>query len=162
AVARAALAHAAEPLATVQALRAERDKLVDWLRGQGLTVADSDANFVLFGGVGDAPAGWQGLRGRGGRGRGDAPPPRGAGAPRPRWTLSAARCCPCWTPPVRRHAREPYRPPGAGHQGDLGGGRGRPRRDRHRPGEHRGAVLRPYARAARQARPARPGGRGGG
>ena len=65
AVARAALAHAAEPLATVQALRAERDKLVDWLRGQGLTVADSDANFVLFGVFGDRDAVWQGLLDRG-------------------------------------------------------------------------------------------------
>src|SRR6266516_4882948 len=65
AVARAALAHAAEPLATVQALRAERDRLVDWLRGQGLAVADSDANFVLFGQFGDAHAIWQALLERG-------------------------------------------------------------------------------------------------
>ena len=35
AVARAALAHAAELLATVQALRAERDRLVGWLREPG-------------------------------------------------------------------------------------------------------------------------------
>jgi histidinol-phosphate aminotransferase len=65
AVARAVLAHAAEPLATVQALRAERDLLVGWLRGQGLTVADSDANFVLFGEFGDAHAIWQALLERG-------------------------------------------------------------------------------------------------
>jgi len=65
AVARAALAHAAEPLATVQALRAERDKLVDWLRGQGLAVANSDANFVLFGEFGDAHAIWLALLDRG-------------------------------------------------------------------------------------------------
>ncbi len=65
AVARAALAHAAEPLATVQALRAERDRLVEWLRGQGLAVADSDANFVLFGEFGDAHAIWQALLERG-------------------------------------------------------------------------------------------------
>src|SRR5256714_870903 len=38
AVAPAALAHASEPLATVQALRAERDRLVDWLRRHGLAV----------------------------------------------------------------------------------------------------------------------------
>ena len=49
AVARAALAFSDEPLATVKALRDERDKLVTWLRGHGLTVADSDANFVMFG-----------------------------------------------------------------------------------------------------------------
>ena len=65
AVARAALAHAAEPLATVQALRAERDSVVDWLRGRGLTVADSDANFVLFGEFADAHAIWQSLLARG-------------------------------------------------------------------------------------------------
>jgi histidinol-phosphate aminotransferase len=65
AVARAALAHAAEPLATVQSLRAERDQLVIWLRGQGLAVADSDANFVLFGEFGDAHAIWQALLERG-------------------------------------------------------------------------------------------------
>jgi histidinol-phosphate aminotransferase len=65
AVARTALAHAAEPLASVAALRAERDALVDWLRGRGLTVADSDANFVLFGVFGDRDAVWQGLLGRG-------------------------------------------------------------------------------------------------
>ena len=65
AVARAALAHAAEPLATVQALRAERDSLVSWLRGQGLAVSDSDANFVLFGEFGDAHAVWQALLERG-------------------------------------------------------------------------------------------------
>jgi histidinol-phosphate aminotransferase len=65
AVARAVLAHAAEPLATVQVLRAGRDLLVGWLRGQGLTVADSDANFVLFGEFGDAHAIWQALLERG-------------------------------------------------------------------------------------------------
>ncbi len=65
AVARAALAHAAEPLATVETLRGERDSLVRWLRGQGLAVADSDANFVLFGEFGDAHPIWQGLLERG-------------------------------------------------------------------------------------------------
>jgi len=65
AVARAALAHAAEQLATVQALRAERDRLVGWLRSQGLTVAGSDANFALFGEFGDAHAIWQALLERG-------------------------------------------------------------------------------------------------
>ena len=64
-VARTALAHAAEPLASVAALRAERDALVDWLRGHGLTVADSDANFVLFGVFGDRDAVWRGLLDRG-------------------------------------------------------------------------------------------------
>jgi histidinol-phosphate aminotransferase len=65
AVARAALAHKAEPLATVETLRAERDRLVGWLRGRGLTVADSDANFVLFGVFNDRDAVWQGLLERG-------------------------------------------------------------------------------------------------
>jgi histidinol-phosphate aminotransferase len=61
AVARAALAHSAEPLATVEALRAGRDDLVSWLRERGLRVADSDANFVLFGVFADRDAVWQGL-----------------------------------------------------------------------------------------------------
>jgi histidinol-phosphate aminotransferase len=61
ATARAALAHAGALLATVAGLRAERDSLVDWLRGRGLAAADSDANFVLFGEFGDSHAVWQGL-----------------------------------------------------------------------------------------------------
>ncbi len=65
AVARAALACAADPLATVAALRAERDATVAWLREQGLAVADSDANFVLFGTFPDRHAVWQGLLDRG-------------------------------------------------------------------------------------------------
>lgn len=65
AVARAALARKEEPLATVEALRKGRDDLVAWLRGRGLTVADSDANFVLFGVFGDRAAVWQGLLDRG-------------------------------------------------------------------------------------------------
>ncbi|MGD0242586.1 MAG: histidinol-phosphate transaminase [Streptosporangiaceae bacterium] len=65
AVARAVLAHAAEPLATVTSLRNERDGLVAWLRRRGLSVADSDANFVLFGEFDDRRAVWQGLLDRG-------------------------------------------------------------------------------------------------
>ncbi|HTX29697.1 MAG TPA: histidinol-phosphate transaminase [Streptosporangiaceae bacterium] len=65
AVARAALAHAAEPLATVAVLRAERDALVAWLRRRGLTVADSDANFVLFGEFASRHLLWQELVDRG-------------------------------------------------------------------------------------------------
>jgi histidinol-phosphate aminotransferase len=65
AVARAALALAAEPLATVAALRAERDALVGWLRQRGLAVADSDANFVFFGEFDSRRDVWQGLLDRG-------------------------------------------------------------------------------------------------
>jgi histidinol-phosphate aminotransferase len=61
AVARAAVAHRAEPLATVEALRRDRDDLVGWLRGHGLTVADSDANFILFGVFADRDTVWQGV-----------------------------------------------------------------------------------------------------
>jgi histidinol-phosphate aminotransferase len=42
-------------------LRAERDRTVAWLRGRGLDVAESDANFVLFGGLRDRHATWRGL-----------------------------------------------------------------------------------------------------
>lgn len=65
AVARAALALAAEPLATVTSLRAERDELVTWLRHHGLSVADSDANFVLFGEFDARREVWQALLDRG-------------------------------------------------------------------------------------------------
>jgi histidinol-phosphate aminotransferase len=61
AAARAALAHAPALLGEVASLRAERDVTVTWLRGLGLAVADSDANFVLFGGFGDAHQVWEGL-----------------------------------------------------------------------------------------------------
>ena len=65
ATALAALAHADELLARVDDLRAERDRCVDWLRSQGHTVADSDANFALFGVFEDRHAVWQGLLDRG-------------------------------------------------------------------------------------------------
>jgi histidinol-phosphate aminotransferase len=65
AVAVTALRHADELLARVDDLRAERDRTVAWLREQGLTVAESDANFALFGTFADRHAVWQGLVGRG-------------------------------------------------------------------------------------------------
>lgn len=65
AVARAALAHADELMAQVGALRAERDRTVEWLRSRGLRVAETDANFVLFGTFADRHAVWQGLLDRG-------------------------------------------------------------------------------------------------
>ncbi|MFD7075720.1 histidinol-phosphate transaminase [Nocardioides sp. NPDC059952] len=61
AAASAALRHAPELLGYVASLRRERDSLVTWLRGAGLEVADSDANFVLFGRYADRHAVWQGL-----------------------------------------------------------------------------------------------------
>ena len=65
AAAMAALAHADELLATVDAVRGQRDRLVREIRGMGLEVVDSDANFVLFGEFGDQHATWQGLLERG-------------------------------------------------------------------------------------------------
>ena len=65
AVALAALRHAPELLGKVDELRAERDDTVAWLREQGLQVADSDANFALFGTFGDRHAVWQALLDRG-------------------------------------------------------------------------------------------------
>ncbi|HEY3926375.1 MAG TPA: histidinol-phosphate transaminase [Acidothermaceae bacterium] len=65
AVASAALTHADELLAQVDTLRVERDATVDWLRALGFSVADSDANFVLFGEFTDRHAVWQGLLDRG-------------------------------------------------------------------------------------------------
>ncbi|WP_442945346.1 histidinol-phosphate transaminase [Nocardioides sp. CCNWLW216] len=65
ATALAALRHAPELLGKVDELRAERDDTVAWLRAQGHQVADSDANFALFGTFPDRHAVWQGLLDRG-------------------------------------------------------------------------------------------------
>ena len=61
AVALAALRHAPELLGRVDDLRVERDATVAWLREQGHQVADSDANFCLFGTFPDRHAVWRGL-----------------------------------------------------------------------------------------------------
>jgi histidinol-phosphate aminotransferase len=61
AVARVALANADEMLAAVGRLRTARDDLAHWLADQGLDVAESDANFVLFGRFADRHAVWQSL-----------------------------------------------------------------------------------------------------
>ena len=62
AAARAALAHTSALLATVDAVKAGRDLLVREMRALELDVADSDANFVLFGGFGgDQVALWHAL-----------------------------------------------------------------------------------------------------
>jgi histidinol-phosphate aminotransferase len=65
AVAMAALRHADELLARVDELRAERDACVQWLRQEGLEVAETDANFCLFGRFADRHAVWLGLLERG-------------------------------------------------------------------------------------------------
>ncbi len=65
ATALAALRHAGELLGNVETLRAERDATVAWLRGRGLQVADSDANFAFFGTFADRHAVWRGLLDRG-------------------------------------------------------------------------------------------------
>ena len=61
AAALAALSHRDELMAQVASLRDERDALVAWLRGQGLTAHESDANFVLFGPFPDRESVWQAL-----------------------------------------------------------------------------------------------------
>jgi histidinol-phosphate aminotransferase len=59
AAARAALGCAPTLLGTVEAIKSQRDRIVAEVRARGLAVADSDANFVLFGGLADSAAGWQ-------------------------------------------------------------------------------------------------------
>jgi histidinol-phosphate aminotransferase len=65
AAARTALAHTDALLATVDAVKAQRDRIVAALPALGLTSVPSDANFVLFGHFADAPAAWQALLDRG-------------------------------------------------------------------------------------------------
>ena len=65
AAARTALAHTDALLATVDAVKVQRDRIVAALPDLGLTSVPSDANFVLFGHFADAPAAWQALLDRG-------------------------------------------------------------------------------------------------
>lgn len=61
ATALAALEHSTELLATVEAIKIQRDRIVDELKRLGLEPAESDSNFVFFGGMADAHAMWQAL-----------------------------------------------------------------------------------------------------
>ncbi|WP_153506005.1 histidinol-phosphate transaminase [Cumulibacter manganitolerans] len=65
AAACAALAHTELLLSNVEALKAQRDRIVDTLAKWGLRPVPSDANFVLFGGLADPSATWQELLDRG-------------------------------------------------------------------------------------------------
>ena len=65
AVALAALAHADVMLETVDAIKAQRDRIVAGVAGLGLDPVPSDANFVLFGGLADAHVTWSALLDRG-------------------------------------------------------------------------------------------------
>jgi histidinol-phosphate aminotransferase len=65
AVARVALAHAPALLATVDAVKAQRDRIVASLPALGLRAVPSDANFVLFGRFADAAEAWRALLDRG-------------------------------------------------------------------------------------------------
>jgi histidinol-phosphate aminotransferase len=65
AAARAALAHTDELLGTVEAVKAQRDRMVDGVRALGLTVVPTEANFLLFGRFDDPAVTWQALLDRG-------------------------------------------------------------------------------------------------
>jgi histidinol-phosphate aminotransferase len=65
AAARAAIAERDALLATVEAIKEQRDRIVTTLRERGRRVADSDANFVLFETGGDQKIVWQRLLDRG-------------------------------------------------------------------------------------------------
>jgi histidinol-phosphate aminotransferase len=61
ATARAALWHADVLLSTVEVIKAQRDRIVATVAEFGLAPVPSDANFVLFGGLGDARVTWRSL-----------------------------------------------------------------------------------------------------
>jgi histidinol-phosphate aminotransferase len=65
AAAMAALRHTDETLRQVARLCEDRDALVRSLRARRFDVVDSDANFVLFGGLPDEKAAWRALLDRG-------------------------------------------------------------------------------------------------
>ena len=60
-IARVALEHADAMLATVEVIKAQRDRIVSRLAELGATAVPSDSNFVLFGGLADEKATWQAL-----------------------------------------------------------------------------------------------------
>ncbi len=143
------------------AIRAERDAVVAWLREQGLAVADSDANFVLFGRFADRRAAWQELLDHGVLIREVGPPQwlrvtvgtpeemagvphraeRGAG-----WAAGpAGRSVVSRSARVERVTRE-----------TKVGDRARAGRLRDHRRRHRRPVLRPHAGSARQACAAGP------
>ncbi|MDP3712214.1 MAG: histidinol-phosphate transaminase [Mycobacteriales bacterium] len=61
AAARAALARTDELLGTVDAVKAQRDRMVAGITALGLTVVPTGANFCLFGPFTDPPATWRSL-----------------------------------------------------------------------------------------------------
>jgi histidinol-phosphate aminotransferase len=65
AVALAAIRHDASLLATVEAIKAQRDRIVTQLEALGYPPVPSDANFVLYGGLADARVTWEALLDRG-------------------------------------------------------------------------------------------------
>jgi histidinol-phosphate aminotransferase len=65
AVALAAIRHDASLLATVEAIKGQRDRIVAELESLGYPPVPSDANFVLYGGLADARTTWQALLDRG-------------------------------------------------------------------------------------------------
>lgn len=64
-IARVALEHADVMLATVEAIKSQRDRIVSGLAELGATPVPSDSNFVLFGNLVDAVHTWQALLERG-------------------------------------------------------------------------------------------------
>ena len=65
AAARTALAHTEELLATVEAVKAQRDRIVTRLGRLGLTVVPTEANFLLFGPFDQPASTWQALLDKG-------------------------------------------------------------------------------------------------
>jgi histidinol-phosphate aminotransferase len=65
AIALAAIRHDASLLATVEAIKHQRDRIVAELDALGYPPVPSDANFVLFGGLAEAHTTWQALLDRG-------------------------------------------------------------------------------------------------
>ena len=61
AAACAAIAHVGALLATVEAIKEQRDRIVAELPRVGLAPVPSDANFVLFGGLADEKATWRAM-----------------------------------------------------------------------------------------------------